>query len=176
MNKTMRGLCFLALTISLISCLPRGGGFMIFADDQSIFEKQIKLMIKSIESKDSEGLRSLFSKNALDNIENFDETAERLFSFIQGTVKNPEQTSFNRSYSRDYGTKTSRIYSKYKISTEKDIYRFHFIYYAQDTTHPENIGMHTIRVVRFDEEDDFFAYFQDMEKIPGITVLSKSQN
>jgi hypothetical protein len=148
---------------------------MIYEDATSKLNTQIEQMVSSIGKKDTDGLRSLFSENALDNIANFDETAELLFKFVQGTIHTTEKTSYNLSTSSDYGKRTARMHSKYIISTEKEKYRFFFVYCPEDDVNPENIGFYTIRVVRLNEEKDFFAYWPEME-IPGITVLSKVQN
>jgi hypothetical protein len=55
----------------------------------------------------------LFSKKALANIANFDETADLLFKFIQGTTLNTlKQEGFNLGAANDYGKKTVKIHSK----------------------------------------------------------------
>jgi len=39
--------------------------------------------------------------------------------------------------------------------------------YNEDTAHPENIGLYTIRIIREEDRETQFGYWQDM-KILGV--------
>ena len=59
------------------------------------------------------------------------------------------------------------ISSWYTVSTNQEDYLFFVLDYAKDTINPDNEGLYTLRVIKSEDEEKEFTYWQDM-MLPGI--------
>ena len=106
----------------------------------------------------------MFFKQALDEADDFDDSMDYLFEFLQG-----EDTSWERNggptvyETNDYGDKTKKINSMYYVNTDKQKYIFYLIEWTVDTDHPDNIGLYTLRVIKAEDRETQFCSYQDMK-------------
>lgn len=110
----------------------------------------------------------MFSKKALSEANDFDESMDYLFGFFKGSV-----TSHKRNAgplvdeSIEHGNKMKESKTWYSVDTDKQKYLFFLLEYTVDTANPDNVGLYTLRVIRVENEKTQFGSWQDM-KIPGI--------
>lgn len=60
-------------------------------DDSQIADEHLGQVIEAIESRDKETLRTMFSKQALEEAEDLDGRMEYLFEFVQGNINHGNQ-------------------------------------------------------------------------------------
>jgi hypothetical protein len=115
----------LLLVVIVISSSSCDGGsrteMLNKASDEEIANEKLGEIIDYIENKDEEGLKSMFSKRALDETEDFSESADLLFDFFQGEVISWEKSSGPHvSKSTNYGEVIKEVDSYYFIETDKE--------------------------------------------------------
>ena len=152
----------------LTSCSFGGGGIMYISDEKNA-DKRMEQILSAIKDEDKEGMKALFSKQALDETDDFDKGVDYLYDFIQGDVESWERYTLSAGEKIKHGKKSVMIRSWYTVSTEKEDYLFFVLDYAKDTITPDNEGLYTLRVIKSEDEEKEFTYWQDM-MLPGIYI------
>ena len=169
--KRLLGICsVLASTVLLSSCLFGGGRF--FRDsDEKIAKNGMEQGLDAVVRKDKEALKSMFSKTALAEAEDFENRMDYLFNFFQGEVKPWKDDDRNSGPAvhehNDHGHVTKEFTYWYYIDTDKESYLFFIVDYVEDTDHPDNVGLYTLRAIRAEDRETEFTNSLYM-KIPGI--------
>lgn len=136
--------------------------------DEEKGNKKMECILDSLKNEDREALKSIFSPKALEDAEDFDGSADYLFSFFQGDVESWQK---NRgpfsSMSKDHQCRRVEIISFYEVNTDLQKYLFFLLDYPIDTYDPDNVGLYSLRVIKAEDEETEFGNWQDM-KIPGI--------
>ena len=163
-------IAFMVCTATLLcACTSEGGKQVLFEDSGEAADARLEQILELLENNDQEGLKAVFSEQALSEIENFDAQANNLFNFFQGTVDEWERTGLTGSDDVDNGEKTSKVISWYNVTTSQAAYVFFMIDHSVDTLTPENVGLYTLYVVDKEKEDEQLTSWQDMETA-GIYV------
>ena len=137
--------------------------------DRQIAEETIEQITKAIVRKDKVSLKEMFSKRALNEVDNFDDTLTQFFEIFQCTDiswEDNEGEVLTAESSNEYGAITRKIETWYNVSTENQKYIFHFIKWTIDTENPDNVGLYTLRIIRLEDEEKQFVW--DVEQSPGI--------
>jgi len=161
-------LILLTTTVFLSAC-DYGDDVVLFDDGSLNADVRLEEILVAIAENDSDELENMFSKTALSQIDNFQEQTKKLFQLFQGTVESWERTGFTSPTSIESGNKTVQSISWYDVATDKMEYAFFTIECTEDSKEPDNIGLSTLAVVKKEEEDLKFTYWQDMQ-IPGIYI------
>lgn len=170
MKKTLLLLPIIGLVLVLTSCSLRRNFLM--KDDSSITDDKFIELIDVVQTQDINTLKSLFSKNALKEAENLDESIRHLFDYFQG-----ELVSYNNwggpgvEAEMEYGDYQEVYDATYDFETAQDKYRLWMEIITVDTTDADNVGIRSLYIIRF--EDDTrpdFAYRGDGEHTPGINI------
>ena len=141
---------------------------MIYDNSDKKADLRMEQLLETIQNKDHDTLKEMFSKRVLDEVNDFDSSVEYLFGLIQGNVESWERDRFGSDGSIENGKKSTRLRSWYTVTTNKGKYMFFIIDFTIDTIDPDNAGLYMIRAIRAeDEETQFAGTWQDME-IPGI--------
>lgn len=151
----------------LSSCSSGGGRAVIFDDSDIKADARMEQLLETIKNKDKDAFKAMFSKQALKEANDFDGGMEYLFGFFKGNVDSWKQERFTSETSSEYGKKSVKLISWYKVVTDKGKYKFFIIDYTKDTINPDNAGLYTLRVIKAKDEDTQFTYMEDME-IAGI--------
>ncbi len=80
MRKKM-GVLFLVAVIMLTACIPKGLRGLVTTDEAKADER-MKQIMEVMKNKDKEGLKALFSKQALKDAKDFDDNMDSLFAFF----------------------------------------------------------------------------------------------
>ena len=153
MGKRVLLLSFVLISLLLISsCDKVGIGInkvgAIFKSDESRADARMEQILTTIKGKDSDALKSLFSKNALAEDNNLDNEINFLFSFIQGDIVSWELNGWPSDESIEYGKKSLMIRFDVIIKTDKDSYDLFVVDYNVDTINPDNEGIYMIEISR----------------------------
>jgi hypothetical protein len=135
---------------------------MLITNEEKKADARIEQMLSVIEDKDKEAMKALFSKQALDEIKDFDSGIDYLISFFKGDVKSWQRDKWSSDESTRDGKKSIMLRSWYTVETDKGKYMFFIIDYTEDTINPDNAGLYTLRVIKAEDKDAQFTYWQDM--------------
>ena len=171
--KLLPLLVFFIISLSSCNGISRTELLNHASDEDVANEKLIKI-IDFIENKDEEGLRSIFSKRALDESEDFSENAELLFEYVDGDIISWEKDSGPTVFSsNDYGKVVKEVDAYYYVESNKETYFFMLNDFPEDDSNTENEGMNMLLVVRKDDSQDIYEegiLYKDGDRIspPGI--------
>lgn len=104
-------------------------------------------IVSAIKNKDSEALKSLFSKKALGEVDDFAGGADSLFNLVQGNVESWERDGFASEESMEAGKRSWMIQFGFTVKTDKDVYEFFIIDYSLDTINPDNQGVYMLELI-----------------------------
>ena len=176
MKKTLLLLPIIGLVLVLTSCSLRRNFLM--KDDSSVANDKFSELIDAIQTQDINTLISLFSKNALKEAENLDESIRDLFDYFQG-----ELISYNDwggpgvTAEMEYGDYQKIYDSTYDFETTQDKYRLAMEIITADTTDTGNVGIRSLYIIRFeDDTDQNCAYRGDRKHTPGINIGKVQEN
>ncbi|MEA4968353.1 MAG: DUF5104 domain-containing protein [Bacteroidaceae bacterium] len=97
-------------------------------------------IINSLNNKDSEALKNMFSPNALKGASDIDDGIKYLMEFYQGKMISKDGAVIT-SGSKNYAAITSELECNYEVETDSDSYVIYFIDVLTDTGNPDNVGL-----------------------------------
>ena len=120
--------------------------------DEETANARLEQILDIIKLQDKEALKALFSVNALNDSDDFDENADCLFKFVQGDIDSWEKESGPTVFdSNDRGKVTKKVHSYYYVDSDKDRYFILLRDYPVDTKTADNVGLHLLLVVKADD-------------------------
>ena len=141
-------------------------------DDRAIANKQFEDLIDAAKMQDADALKALFSQNVLNEVENIEESIQKLFDYFQG-----ELVSYNNwggpgvKAEMEYGDYQEVYDATYDFETAQDKYRLWMEIITVDTTDADNVGIRSLYIIRFEDDTRTdFAYRGDGEHTPGINI------
>lgn len=181
MKRHILLLLLVVMVICLSSCVGGSRTEMLNnASDEEIANEKLTKIIDCIENKDEEALKSMFSKRALDESEDFSENAELLFDFCEGEMISWEKSSGPTVYkSNEYGEVVKEVDAYYYVETDKERYFFLINDFPVDDSNADNEGMNMLLVVLEENHLDIYEegiLYKDGEGInpPGIYLPIKT--
>lgn len=187
MKRKILILAILLITILFSSCsigdsemFSRFGKFYN-KNDHEVVNSKFEEVLTAIQNKDKKVLKSLFAKNALLKVENFDNSAEELFDYYDGNY-----TSYDdwggpmESEEIKHGERITELCPTYDIITDKGNYRATMKIISVDTNDSDNIGVWSIYIIKAENDDDLScAYwgdikYNDSQYTTGININKKS--
>ena len=170
MKKTLLLLPIIGLVLVLTSCSLRRNFLM--TDDRAIANKQFEDLIDAAKMQDADALKALFSQNVLNEVENIEESIQKLFDYFEG-----EMVSYNDwagpgvTAKNDADGYWKQYYSTYDLETTQDKYRLAMEIITVDTADADNVGIRSLYIIRFeDDTDQNCAYRGDGAYTPGINI------
>lgn len=177
-------LILVVLLVSLVFSACSIGGSEMFSrfgrffnvNSRELLNNTLEEALTSIQNKDKEKLKSLFAKNALNKIENLDDSIEELFSYYEGEYTSYDDWgAFHETGEIKYGNKITELRSTYDIVTDKGNYRATMKMISVDTNDSDNIGVWSIYIIKAENDDDLScAYWGDLKYTPGINLDIKN--
>ena len=152
--KTKRFLLILIvimLALGLASCSSLKDGVWS-ADNRQTAEDRFQQIVKAIEEKDAEGLKNLFSPNALKEAENIDDGIAYLFEYFKGDVRSVDH-ALDVTGSSDHGDKITTIRCQSTV-VAKVTYIVFFIDVIEDTEDPDNVGLYMLQIFKESKIDE----------------------
>jgi hypothetical protein len=125
--------------------------------DDTKAKARFEQLMEAIKCKDKDKLKSLFSKKALIEADDFDINMEELFQFFQGEVDSWEKSGGPTVFgSNNHGHVKKEVSSYYYVNTDKQKYFFLLEDFPADTDHPENVGLYLLLVVKADDREKVY--------------------
>ena len=166
MKRTAFVFILIVLIFSLSSCVLSNILTYPGSDDKLMRECADQLF-NAVKSNDRENVKSSFSPNV--NID--DDSVDRLLSYIQGSVISWKEDDSPVCYdsSGEHGRIKELIFW-YGLTTDKEEYMVYFYDVPVDTSGDDNKGIHSLMIIRKDEESKLTGNIDDWAKTPGITI------
>ena len=138
-------------------------------DDGRIADDKLEKIIKAINGKDKETLKSMFSEQALNEAEDIDGRMDYLFDFINETVESWEKVVHGATTeSIESGNRIKKSSSWYYMDTNKQKYLIFFLECTINTKCPENVGLYMLQVIRAEDKDEQFDGGGPVTRCAGI--------
>ena len=147
-----------------------------FDNDQEFAISLIDKVLETIQNKDSDSLKSLFSKNAISESKNFAQSVTDLFDFYEGDFISYNDWGGPEVFTeREDGQIIKQMNSTYDVETSKEKYRIAIQNVVDDTTNSDNVGIRSFYIIKAENDTDLqFAYRGDGEYTPGIHLNIKN--
>ena len=156
-------LIFSLLTISLTSCM--------IDNTEELCNKKLETIISSLENNDAEAIKNLFSTNAINSDEAFDEKVNQFITFFEGEYQRYENDGLFSSEDINYGKYIEYHRIPYDVFTTKYVYRIAFKWYSKDDYDSNNLGISSLYVKRVDLNTDLHeAYWGDVSNTLGLHI------
>ena len=144
------------------------------SSDHGADAEEYAIMIKvlnAIQSKDENAMRKLFSSKTVEQVDGFDQSMEDLFDYYQGEYISLDWKGSGGDGTYEYGEKRITTSVSYDVKTSNNIFRFAIKYCSTDTTGNDNIGIHSLYIIKFeDDTDPECGYGGDGKYSPGIHI------
>ncbi len=125
--------------------------------DDTKANARLEQVISAIINKDKDAAKSLFSKKALSEADDFDGNMNDLFDSFQGKVNSWKKSSGPTVFeSNNHGHDTKEVNSYYYVNTDKKKYFFVLQDYPVDTDHPDNVGLYLLLVVKAEDREKIY--------------------
>lgn len=136
------------------------------SNDDETADKCFQKIIEALDNKDKEGLKKIFSPNALKEAKDIDTGIDYIMDFYKGKMKSNRRTVVT-SESKNYGEKKKELECSYKVATDVGNYSIHFVEKVIDTKNTDNVGVYTLDIMKEEEGDEFF-HWGNKEQGAGI--------
>lgn len=175
MKKVLSIITCIIMGVYLVACSSVDGGNMFFNNDTITANNYIEKVLNAIESKNCEQLKSLFANNCLSEIESFDLLAEKLFDYFDAEVISYDDWGGEVDSVKEDDLIVKTFWSTLDVKTNKEIYRIMMKYVVQDTNDTDNIGLHSMYIIKANDDfDTSFAYWGDGNDTLGINIGIKN--
>ncbi len=164
---------------TLNGCLFTEKNAMFIANEESYTDNLLEDVIYAIENRDTEKMKMTFADNTIEEIVDFDKSAEELFEYYQGNMKSytiQGGPCVESSYNGEGDNRTWKSYEvTYDIYTDKDNYRIYIYGCMMDDKYSDNIGIRSLYIIKAADDIDLeWPYWGDWKNTPGINIGIKN--
>lgn len=163
---------FITLLLVLCSCSVNETPVKKIDKDRDYANTQLNMLLEAIENNDRDSVESLFSKNTVLNTPTLEKSIDDLFEYFKGSVEacNDWGGPFADTTKED-GEVIQIMESSFDVKTTECDYRFAIKYVTQDTADADNIGIHSLYIIKLsDDTYKEYAYWGDGKYTPGINI------
>ena len=166
----------LLVSIIFSSCKSGTSRFGKFYNDNELVNSKLEELLTAIQNKDREKIKSLFAKNILSKVEDFETSMKKLFDYYEGDYVSYDDCGGPLTDEAIVnGDKVKIIKPSYEIETSKRSYRMTFELRTDDTKDSNNIGLWSIDIIKTEDDVDLtYAYWGDLKYTPGINIDIKN--
>ena len=168
-------LLILSIAFSLAGCKSRE---QRLSDETAYEETHMKKMkmkiVECINNNDRKGLKKLFSKNAIEEVDDLDARIDKLLEVFSGkSIVSTESEPVDSSRTNDYGKESISIYGEqaFKLKDGK-IYAVWIDFCDKDDNNKDNVGLYMIEVCTCSREElpEEFTWEGVNSGKPGIFI------
>ena len=142
-----------------------------FDNDQKYANEQMKILLAAIANKEADTVKSLFSQNVVSNVENIDESIERLFEYYKGTAPVWDERCPQVVEGENGEGEKVFVSSSYDVKNSEDYYRISFRACRIDRADPDNVGIWSLYIILLkDDPNPRQVYWGDGKDILGINI------
>ena len=150
-----------------------GNYFSDIPYEHKMANAELDLIIEAIQDRDTDSLKSLFAKDAIERAENIDQSISELFDYFQGSLVSyeaPSGMSINQTW--ENGEKQAIYRIPYLVITSENRYQVAMKLYLNDSGTKE---LYSFCIIKKDDDiDSERAYMPSDIENPGIHVGVKN--
>jgi len=164
----------LMISIMILSSCSFGGNKMSITDDSDKkADERMEQIIETLKNKDQNALKSMFSKQALVEANDFDGNLDALFNYIEGDIQSWESTGgyggSDEKNADGTGNRKKEIESTYILTTSEQEYQIAVYEFTIDTANQNNVGVYSLCIINSkDNKNPGFVYWGNGEA--GINI------
>ncbi len=173
MNKKIVLMLFVLISLLMLSSCNKigfdsGGGIAVSEEKKA--DMRMEQIVSALKGKDKKALKSLFSKKALDESNDFDRGTDLLFNFIQGDIESwVLEDGWSSDESIDGGESSLMIRFSFDLKTDKESYNFFIIDYNTDNINTDNNGVYMLEVSKSSYSGEWEPWQKRMRA--GISIV-----
>ena len=148
--------------------------------EEEYTEEYVNKLLRAIEDKDKEAVKALFSKNTINEHEDFDEDVESLFDLFYDLWSSSCRMNWSGFGSIKKDLRVLVIEDAYYVETISDDsseeYIFAFVLCAKDKKEPDNVGFIALNVILLDDKPKGEVYRAANRDGSGIMIGTGTEN
>ncbi|OOM11659.1 DUF5104 domain-containing protein [Clostridium saccharobutylicum] len=156
----------ITLSLNLISCRSILSTLGV-KSDKEIAEARFQKIVECLEDNDKEGLKKIFSSNALKEAKDIDGSIDYISGFFKGKIQSKD-VALEVSDHKDNGKNTRELKAFYTVITDEGTYIVFFIDQLVDTKNPDNVGLYMLQIIKESDEEKEFDWGGDKTRCAGI--------
>jgi hypothetical protein len=145
----------------------------LFDNDTEVANAHMDKILEAIQQKDQDALKTMFSKKAISEADNFDESIDSLFNFFQGDFISYKAWATGADQDKDHGHTCKSLQSAYDVETSTQRYRIAIKDFTVDTANKDNVGIYSLYIIKMEDTSEEVAYRGDGKWTPGINFNKK---
>ena len=126
--------------------------------DNEDADNKLQAFVECLNNEDREVIKSLFAKNKVAEISNFDDSIEELLLYYDGEYISVERHSTGVEEDKDSGIERKWYNMSYDVTTDTQIYRMAFYWCAKDTGDKGNVGIESFYVIKAADDSNYPQY------------------
>ncbi len=130
-------------------------------------------IVDCINKGDVDGLYNLFSTDSKTVNLTIKEDISKLYRYLNGQIETYEKWAVGNTTDIEKGKNSTYYYSSFKMIINKVEYYLYYIYYPRNDFDSTKEGVESLKIVKVDEDDKYFCYWQDMK--PGIFLPDEAK-
>ena len=145
-------------------------------NEQAEASAKMDSILEAIKNKDRIAFSLLFSRKAVAEAKDFEQSITDLFAYCQGNFESYDDWGGPEGdETLNNGDKQKVLYSSYDVKTDGAEYRFAIQDFVVDTADEDNVGIHSLYVIKAEDDvDRQIGYRGDNCFAPGIHIGVKN--
>lgn len=135
-------------------------------NEEEVAKTHFQQIIDALESKDKEGLKKVFSPNALKEAKDIDSSIDAVMELYKGHMTSMEDAT-TTSDSKNEGVRTKEMECSYRVITDAGYYSIYFVDKLIDSKDSGNVGVYMLKVIKETKEREYF-YWGDGTETAGV--------
>jgi len=162
---------FITMVLNLTSCV--GKEKMGFNTRDKMNMQTADKIVECINKQDVNGLYNLFSEEVRSTDKTMKEDIEKIYHYLNGKVESYEKWAVGSTTDIEKGKNSTYYYSSFKLMINEVEYYLYYIYYPRNDFDSTNEGVKTLKIVKVDEDDKYFCYWQNLK--PGVFLPDEAK-
>ncbi len=173
MKKIILFITIMVLSLVLVSCnsaksmMHARENELNASNDNKIADTHFNKIMEALKNEDKEGLKRMFSPNALKEAKDIDGGIDYIMKFYKGNIKSKD-CALEVSDHKNNGEKTKEMKAFYTVKTDKDTYIVFFIDDLVDKKNPDNVGLYMLQIIKESDRAKEFDWGGDKTRSAGI--------
>lgn len=173
-KKVLFLITIITLSLSVSACGPSLLYKQLIRNDEKASETRLQNIIAALENKDTEGLKKMFSPNALKEAKNIGDDIKEAMDFYKGKVQTTDGT-YSASDLKNDGRMTSELNCSYMLKTDAGDYTIYFVDKKIDSKDPDNEGLYILEIIKEPLEQECLYWDNDDTRHAGIYCLTETE-
>jgi hypothetical protein len=159
------------MIITLSSC--KGKEKIGFNDRDKLNLQVAEKIVSCINSKDVEGLYSLFSEDVRTNDKTLKNDISKILDYLNGKIDSYEKWAVASTTDIEKSKNSTNYESKYKIKVNNVLYYMYYDNTVKNDFDNDKVGLYFLKIFKVEDKDKYFCYWEDIN--PGIFLPDEAK-